>query len=128
MCKEIISMQHHVSIKTQAQNVVSRDLHNFVIYLFPLLVSPGVLESASLPSLFCLFNWRCLIKIFVESVFITCPSKITQRLTSQIKNLNWNKHNMFIVGIVMLCMNIICINVWISFALTAVVTWRKPFI
>lgn len=42
--------------------------------LFPLLLSPGVLEPASLASLSFFFSWRCLIKIFVVSVFITCPS------------------------------------------------------
>jgi hypothetical protein len=68
------------SVDTATQSATWQ-LHNFANYLFPLLLSTGVLQPESLASHFCLFNWRCLIKVFVESVFVTCPSKITKWFT-----------------------------------------------
>ena len=63
------------------------------------MVSPGVLEPESLASLFCLFNWRCLIKIFVESVCIICPSKNNKEILQVKQKLIWNKDRMFILDI-----------------------------
>ena len=52
--------------------------------LFPLLLSPGVLQLASLASLLCLFNWRALIRILFVSVFTTCPSTTTKIVMNKI--------------------------------------------
>lgn len=63
---------------TKQQLLVDCEQVDRELNLFPLLLSPGVLQVTSLASLLCLFNWRALIKILFVSVFTTCPSTITK--------------------------------------------------